>query len=177
MSDAREKLRILVADDNRDAGATLALVLRARQYDVLFADNGRSAFEVALEFRPHAGIFDIGMPGMTGFELARYIRAEPWGRRAVLIALSGWCADEHRSAAYAVGFDHHVTKPADIDQISELLFRGIPERLLPAPDAAAPGLAQRAMFAAKTLWLRQLAQWPKGRALSVHGGSGRRSPF
>ncbi len=113
--------RILVADDNRDAAESLALVLRFSGYEVSIAFNGTEALEVGQRDRPRAAIIDIGMPGMSGHEVARRMRLEAWGRNAVLIALTGWGQEQDKQAAKAAGFDEHLTKPVDPDDVERVL--------------------------------------------------------
>jgi PAS domain S-box-containing protein len=113
--------RILVADDNRDAAESLALVLRFSGYEVSIAFNGIEALEVASHVRPRAAIIDIGMPGMSGHEVARRMRLEAWGRNAVLIALTGWGQEQDKQAAKAAGFDEHMTKPVNLDDVERIL--------------------------------------------------------
>jgi len=113
--------RILVADDNRDAAESLALVLRFSGYEVSIAFSGVEALEIAGRDRPRAAIIDIGMPGMSGHEVARRMRLEAWGRNAVLIALTGWGQDQDKQAAKAAGFDEHLTKPVDPDDVDRIL--------------------------------------------------------
>jgi CheY-like chemotaxis protein len=114
-------LRILLADDNCDSVQMLAAVLRYQGHDVRVANDGESALEAGTEFHPQAGILDIGMPRMTGHELARRIRQEPWGQDILLIALSGWGASKDKKLARDAGFDHHVSKPADVQTLTDLL--------------------------------------------------------
>ena len=113
--------RILVADDNRDAAESLALVLRFSGYEVSIAFNGTEALEVAARDRPRAAIIDIGMPGMSGHEVARRMRLEAWGRNSILIALTGWGQQQDKQAAKAAGFDEHLTKPVDPDDVERIL--------------------------------------------------------
>jgi CheY-like chemotaxis protein len=130
--------RILVADDNRDAAESLALVLRFSGYEVSIAFNGGEALEIAQRDRPRAAIVDIGMPGMSGHEVARRMRLEAWGRNAVLIALTGWGQEQDKQAAKAAGFDEHLTKPVDLDDVERILeelLRGAPEE--PGADGVA----------------------------------------
>jgi PAS domain S-box-containing protein len=124
--------RILVADDNRDAAESLALVLRFSGYEVSIAFGGIEALEIAQRDRPRAAIIDIGMPGMSGHEVARRMRLEAWGRNAVLIALTGWGQEQDKQAAKAAGFDEHLTKPVDPDDVERVLD----ELLSDAPDEA-----------------------------------------
>jgi len=133
--------RILVADDNRDAAESLALVLRFSGYEVSIAFNGAEALEIAQRDRPRAAIIDIGMPGMSGHEVARRMRLEAWGRNAVLIALTGWGQEQDKQAAKAAGFDAHLTKPLDPDDVERVLD----DLLSGAPDApGADGVADSA---------------------------------
>lgn len=119
-SDLR-RARVLVADDNRDAAESLGMVLRFVGYEVAIAFNGADALALAAQHRPAAAIIDIGMPGMSGHEVARRMRLEAWGRNAVLIALTGWGQDQDKQAAKAAGFDEHLTKPVDPDQVERVL--------------------------------------------------------
>jgi PAS domain S-box-containing protein len=135
------RCRVLVADDNRDAAESLAMVLRFAGYDAAIAFSGPEALEVAARERPRAAIIDIGMPGMSGHEVARRMRLEAWGRHAVLIALTGWGKDEDKQAAIAAGFDLHLTKPLDPDAVE----RALDERLRSKDgEPAADGMADSA---------------------------------
>jgi len=113
--------RVLIADDNRDAAETLAAVLRLSDHEVHVAHGGHEALELAAQVRPHALILDIGMPGMTGYEVARRARAQAWGRRALLLAVTGWGQRDDKERARAAGFDQHLTKPVDPYEIEQLL--------------------------------------------------------
>jgi PAS domain S-box-containing protein len=117
------RARVLVADDNRDAAESLAMVLRFAGYEPSIAFSGAEALEIAARERPSAAIIDIGMPGMSGHEVARRMRLEAWGRNAVLIALTGWGQDQDKQAAKAAGFDEHLTKPLDPDAVERVLDR------------------------------------------------------
>jgi CheY-like chemotaxis protein len=76
---------------------------------------------VAKQFRPDVVLLDIGLPTMSGHDAARRIRAEPWGRQILLVALTGWGQDEDRRKSKEVGFDHHLVKPVDIPALMRLL--------------------------------------------------------
>ena len=116
-------LRILVADDNVDAATMLAAVLEARGHQVRLAHDGRAALALARESGFELLIFDIGMPGLSGYELAREIRKLPHLDRALLAAHTGWGAQHDRSEAREAGFDAHLTKPAGLEEIDALLAR------------------------------------------------------
>ncbi len=115
--------RILLADDNRDALDSLATLLQCDGHEVHTAADGAEALEVAAVCRPDVVLLDIGMPKLDGYEVARRIRAEPWGKNAVLIALTGWGQDEDRRRSREVGFDSHLVKPLDPEALSTLLAR------------------------------------------------------
>jgi PAS domain S-box-containing protein len=129
--------RVLVADDNRDAAESLALVLGFSGYEVLTTFSGTEALEVGARERPQAALIDIGMPGMSGHEVARRIRLEAWGKHAVLIALTGWGQDQDKQAAIAAGFDEHMTKPVDPADVERLLGELMAEKTVaPGPGAS-----------------------------------------
>jgi signal transduction histidine kinase len=113
--------RILIVDDSRDGGESLAMLLRVLGAEVALAHSGRRALECVETFKPDVVLLDIGMPGMDGYEVARRIRANPANRHLSLIALTGWGQDEDRRRSVAAGFNHHLVKPADIDQLRQLL--------------------------------------------------------
>jgi PAS domain S-box-containing protein len=115
------RARVLVTDDNRDAAESLAMVLRFAGYEVFIAFSGAEALEIAARERPDAGLIDIGMPGMSGHEVARRMRLEAWGKNAVLIALTGWGQEQDKQAAIGAGFDEHMTKPVDPADLERVL--------------------------------------------------------
>ena len=114
--------RILIADDNRDGAETMSMLMRLSGHEVYTAHSGAEAFEVAKSMRPDVGILDIGMPDMNGYELAERIRHEAWGEKIELIAVTGWGQAEDKRRAFTAGFNHHLTKPVDLDQL-EALFK------------------------------------------------------
>jgi PAS domain S-box-containing protein len=115
--------RVLVADDNRDAADSLALLLQLVGQEVRTAYDGPSAVAAANEFRPALVLLDIGMPGLDGYEVARRLRGDPTLAGMRIVALTGWgqTADRRRSAD--AGFDQHLTKPVDFDALQRLLAR------------------------------------------------------
>jgi signal transduction histidine kinase len=115
--------RILLADDNQDALESLATLLQCDGHEVHTAGDGAQALEVAEQCRPNVVLLDIGMPKLDGYEVARRIRALPWGKAAVLIALTGWGQDEDRRRSREVGFDSHLVKPLDPEALSNMLSR------------------------------------------------------
>jgi signal transduction histidine kinase len=117
----RVKRRILVADDNNDALESLATLLQLGGHDVVTASNGALALENAERHRPEVMLLDIGMPVLDGYEVARRVRAQPWGRSVTLVALTGWGQDSDRRRSREAGFDSHLVKPLDMDKLAELL--------------------------------------------------------
>jgi two-component system, chemotaxis family, CheB/CheR fusion protein len=113
--------RVLVADDNRDGADCLEMLLKMSGHEVYVALDGTEALELVRQHRPDVGVIDLGMPGLSGYEVARRIRAEAWGSATMLIALTGWGQEEDRRRALAAGFDHHLTKPVDPDQLQQML--------------------------------------------------------
>jgi PAS domain S-box-containing protein len=114
-------LKILVVDDNRDAADSCATLLGLSGHHVKTAYTGRHALELAETFRPHALLLDIGLPDLDGYQLARKLRAAPWGRGITLIAVTGWGQQEDRRRAFDAGFDHHMTKPIAAETVESLL--------------------------------------------------------
>ena len=113
--------RILVADDNSDALESLSEVLRLQGHEVFSAANGSLAVEVAERNLPDVALIDIGMPLLDGYEVARRIRAQRWGKRVTLLALTGWGQEADRRRSSEAGFDLHLVKPLDVAKLSELL--------------------------------------------------------
>jgi signal transduction histidine kinase len=115
--------RILVADDNSDALESLATLLELSGHEVFSAANGALALESAERHLPEVALLDIGMPKLDGYEVARRIRAQPWGRRITLVALTGWGQESDRRRSGEAGFDSHLVKPLDLDKLTALLER------------------------------------------------------
>jgi CheY-like chemotaxis protein len=120
--DAARQHRVLIVDDNTDAAETLRLLMKSLGGgEVRTASNGRDALEAAATLHPDVVLLDLGMPGMDGYELARRMRAESWGKAALLIALTGWGQDQHRRRSQEAGFDRHMIKPADAEALRAVL--------------------------------------------------------
>jgi signal transduction histidine kinase/CheY-like chemotaxis protein len=116
--------RVLIADDNVDAAESLAILLRLAGHEVRVAHDGPCALRLAIDERPDVVVLDIGMPGMNGYEVARCLRREEWGRALRLIAVTGWGQDEDRRRALAAGFDSHLTKPFEPESLEALVGAG-----------------------------------------------------
>src|SRR5207237_5232286 len=113
-------VKVLVADDNRDAADSLQRILSLYGYDVQVAYDGTAAIKADQAFRPRVAVLDIGMPGANGFDVARSIRSER-GKDVTLIALTGWGQEGDRRRAMEAGFDYHLTKPVDPGALNDLL--------------------------------------------------------
>jgi CheY-like chemotaxis protein len=120
--------RILVVDDNEDAAALIALLLRLAGQEVRTASVGAEALVAAAEQRPHVVFLDLAMPGLNGYETARRLRQEPWGRDLTLIALSGWGQRRDRARTAEAGFSAHLVKPVSEAQLLAVLADVAPPR-------------------------------------------------
>ena len=126
-----DRCKVLIADDNRDAADSMALILGLSGYEVLVAHSGREAFDLAEQHRPEVVFLDIGMPDLNGYEVAGAIRRQAWGKNIYLLAVTGWGQSEDKERALAAGFDQHLTKPVDLDQVETLLREHMRAKLEP----------------------------------------------
>jgi len=126
--------RILVVDDNQDAAQATAVLLELAGHEVKAVADGHDALASAPVFAPHVVLLDIGLPGMDGYAVARQLRGIDEMRASCLIALTGYGQPADRDRASEAGFDHHLTKPADPDE----LLRVIQEWLQSAAALSAP---------------------------------------
>lgn len=115
-------LRILVVDDNEDAANSLATLLEVMGHEVRTAYDGPEALVAAEEFLPAVALLDIGLPRLSGYDIARHLR-ERRGPDVLLVAITGWGQEDDRRRAQDAGFDHHFTKPADFDALLALIER------------------------------------------------------
>lgn len=127
-SEASGALRILVADDSEDAAESLAMLLEFEGHTVSVAHDGEAALVLAAGAPHDVAILDIGMPGTSGYEVARRMRSEPWGRAMLLVAATGWGQEEDRRRALEAGFDRHVTKPMDATELAQSLTRWLADK-------------------------------------------------
>jgi PAS domain S-box-containing protein len=112
--------RVMVVDDNRDAADTLAFSLEMLGHEIKVVYEAEQVVDASQDFQPEIVFMDVGMPKLNGFEVARRIRAQDWGSDIVLVALTGWGQEEDRRRSREAGFDHHLVKPAEIDEIERL---------------------------------------------------------
>jgi DNA-binding response OmpR family regulator len=119
-SAAQRAIKVLVVDDDRDTVLSLRLLLSTEGYEALGVYDAQSVFDAVRDFQPDAVLLDIGMPQMTGYDIARQLRATH-GKDLLLIAVTAWNKFSDRMAARIAGFDHHVSKPYQSEQILDLL--------------------------------------------------------
>jgi CheY-like chemotaxis protein/two-component sensor histidine kinase len=118
---AHERRRILIVDDNLDAARSMAMMLELLGNDVRTAHDGVQAIELVEHYRPDVVLMDVGMPGLDGYDATRRIRAQPWGRATIIIALTGWGQDDDKARAQEAGCNGHLTKPVNLSDLQSLL--------------------------------------------------------
>jgi DNA-binding response OmpR family regulator len=128
-----EQRRVLIADDDEDAATSLGDLLTVKGYDVIVAFDGPSALAAAARQRPHVVLIEIGMQSGGGYETCRRLRAESWGRRALIVALSAWTRQQDRVDAYRSGCNLYLFKPVELHVLENLLGEPCPQ-----PGAASP---------------------------------------
>jgi two-component system, chemotaxis family, CheB/CheR fusion protein len=126
--------RILVADDDKDTVLSLTTLLAEEGYEVRGVQRGSEVLEAVFHFAPDIVLLDIGMPQMSGYDVARTLRERYGSARPALIAVTGRAGPADRAHAHAAGFEHHVAKPYDPRALIELLAR-----LAPRPHAVQSG--------------------------------------
>jgi CheY-like chemotaxis protein len=113
--------RVLIVDDNPDVLEGLCRLVTRLGNEVRRAHDGLQALEVGREFQPDVVLMDLGMPNLNGYDAARRMRKEPWGRDVALVATTGWGQDEDRRRSAEAGFDRHLVKPVSMDVLREVL--------------------------------------------------------
>lgn len=111
---------IVIADDNRDGVESLGMYMQSLGHEVHIADTGHDALALASKHRPQVVILDISMPGLSGYDVAKLLRREAWGRQMKLVAVTGWGQDDDKRLADVAGFDHHFTKPVGPEELVKL---------------------------------------------------------
>jgi CheY-like chemotaxis protein len=119
--------RVLVVDDNEDAADSLATLLGVMRYQVRVAYDGPEAIQAADEFEPAVALLDIGLPKLSGYDIARHIRSTR-GEEVLLVAITGWGQEEDKRKAREAGFNHHFTKPADFEVLLQLIEQEMKDR-------------------------------------------------
>jgi two-component system, chemotaxis family, CheB/CheR fusion protein len=115
--------RILVVDDNRDSADSLVQLLKLTGNETQTAYDGLEAEAAAETFRPDVVLLDLGLPKLNGHEVCRRIRAQPWGKNMIVVALTGWGQDEDRQKSKEAGFSGHMVKPVELKTLHALLTR------------------------------------------------------
>jgi PAS domain S-box-containing protein len=126
--DGQSRTRIVVVDDNKNQALSLQRLLQAMGHDVRVAYDGTSAMKLMVNFIPDVALIDIGLPGINGYELARWLREQPQFRNAILIAQTGWGRDQDLEQAREAGFDHHLVKPVDHQRLVQILALSNPNQ-------------------------------------------------
>ena len=120
--------RILIVDDNRDGAASLGVMLSLLGHDSRTAHDGLDAIKLAESFRPDLMLLDIGLPKVSGYDVCRRIRQQPWGKAVFMVAVTGWGQENDRRRSEEAGFDRHIIKPLDASALQRLLAS------LPTPE-------------------------------------------
>ena len=113
-------MRILIVEDNPDVGVTLRMVLQALGHEIRHVHDGETALDVVASFKPQAIILDLGLPGMTGHEVASLTR-KTCGEDLLIVALTGWGREADRERSRQAGIDHHLVKPLNLEVLKEVL--------------------------------------------------------
>jgi CheY-like chemotaxis protein len=129
---AHKRQRVLIIEDNVDVAKALRVLVTSIGHDVQTAPDGPSGIALLETFTPDVLLLDIGLPGMSGYEVARRVRSLPCGEKILIVAVTGWGQESDRKHARQAGFDHHLTKPVRLEEL---------ERALHSVRAAAPDVA------------------------------------
>jgi CheY-like chemotaxis protein len=112
---------VLIVDDNADAADTLGMLIETLgRNEIRIVNDGVAALRTAAELQPDIVLLDIGMPHMSGLEVARRMRRESWCAHATLVAVTGWGQEEDKRRAREAGFDRHIVKPADREALETI---------------------------------------------------------
>jgi CheY-like chemotaxis protein len=130
--------RVLVVDDNQDAAQSIARLLQLQGHETAVANDGLEGLRLAQQFRPDVALLDLGMPRLTGYDVAAAIRREPWGQDVLLVALTGWGQAQDRARSKAVGFDEHLVKPVSPETVLGLVYGCEVGAAMAVTAAAAP---------------------------------------
>lgn len=124
---ATSGLRVLVVDDNRDSAETMSMLLELEGHEVLVAHDGKQAVDVAIDVCPALVLLDIGLPFMDGYEACRAMRSGGL-THALVVAMTGYGRDEDRQRSAEAGFDAHLVKPVDVEDIRKLIEEHLPKK-------------------------------------------------
>lgn len=113
--------RILIVDDNADSADSLAMLLQLGGHEAHTAYDGPQGLEAAARLQPDVMLLDLGLPGMDGCEVCRRVRQQPWARRALLVAVTGWGQAADRQRSQEAGFDAHLVKPVELQALEKII--------------------------------------------------------
>jgi two-component system OmpR family response regulator len=113
--------RVLLVDDNTDSSEPLSLLLQAKGHETRISVEGEEAIAMADEFLPDCVVLDLGLPGIDGYEVARRLRERTYGATLTLVALTGWAGKEIRVRAAEAGFDYHLVKPVNLEELERIV--------------------------------------------------------
>ena len=117
----QSRTRVVVIEDNKSHALSLQKLLQAMGHEVRIAYDGVSAMKLLVNFVPNFALIDLGLPRINGYDLARWLREQPQLREVTLIAQTGWGREEDRQQARDAGYDHHLVKPIDPQQLAAIL--------------------------------------------------------
>jgi PAS domain S-box-containing protein len=126
--------RVLIADDNHDAGISLSMLLQSMGHDTRVVHDGMEAVEEAETFHPDVVLLDLGMPRLDGYETARRIASRPWADATQIVAVTGWGQEADRQRAREAGFHRHLVKPVDVGALREVMSNGFGGRREPPSE-------------------------------------------
>lgn len=113
--------RVLVVEDNLDSLHSLVALLRSEGHKVEYAINGYAAMTIAEEFQPEVVLLDLGLPGVDGYRVARWLKVQPGLEASTIIAITGYGTDADRAKSRAAGCEHHLAKPYDFKEVMALV--------------------------------------------------------
>ncbi len=113
--------RILIVDDNADSADSLAMLLQLSGHEAHTAYDGLQALETVQRLQPDVVLLDLGLPGLDGCEVCRRVRQQPWARRPLLVAVTGWGQAADRQRSQDAGFDVHLVKPVDLPALEQVI--------------------------------------------------------
>jgi two-component system, chemotaxis family, CheB/CheR fusion protein len=113
--------RVLLVDDNPDSSEPLSLLLQTKGFETRISTDGEHALSTADEFLPDCVLLDLGLPGIDGYEVAKRLRSRPYGGDVVLVALTGWGGKDVRTRAADAGFDYHLVKPVNWEELERIV--------------------------------------------------------
>jgi CheY-like chemotaxis protein len=128
MPEGSPACRVLVVEDSPDGAVMLADSLESMGHEVRVAHDGPEALDLAAAFHPDVAVLDIGLPGMSGYDLAEHLRELPDGRAIRLVAATGYGRDRDRARSMAAGFAEHLVKPVNLERLREIVAQAATDK-------------------------------------------------